>query len=151
MSLFSFCRTLQLALSYLFILNFLFKQYWLGVLNLWNFCWQLFSWSAWDKSWISRRGSPTFQSMWHEEYFKFDANFSLLCTYYTLLSRNCRQGKKEDIRPKRKRKKTNKTFEVNTLLQTDFDINEMMTNAEMISSPCCALSRVWLRFLFCFM
>ena len=79
--------------------------------------------------------------MWHEEYFKFDANFSLVCTYYTLLSRNCRQGKKEDSRPKRKRKKTNKAFEVNTLLQTDFDINEM-TNAEMISSPCCELSRV---------
>ena len=26
----------------------------------------------------------TFQSMCHEEYFKFDGNFSLLCTYYTL-------------------------------------------------------------------
>lgn len=151
MSLFSFCGTLQLALSYLFILNYLLKQYWLGVCNLWNFCWQLFSWSAFNLPWINRRGSPTFQSMWHGEFFKFDANFSLICTYYTLLSRNYRQGKKEDSRPKRRRKKANNTstFEVNTLLQTDFDINKM-TNAEMISRPCYALSRVWLRFLVLF-
>ena len=49
-------------------------------------------------------------------------------------------------------KKTNHTFEVNTLLWTDFDINEM-TNAEMIPSPCCTLSGVCLHFflLFCFM
>ena len=94
-----------------------------------------------DKPWISRRGSPTVQSMCHEERFKFDANFTLVCIYYTLLSRNCRQKKKEDCRSKRKRKKTHNTFEVNTLLKTDFDISKM-TNAAMISSPCVALSRV---------
>ena len=59
--------------------------------------------------------------MWYEEYFKFDGNFSLVCTYYTLLSRNCR--KENGGQPsKEKEKKTNNTFEVNNFAAVE--INE---------------------------